>query len=212
MNRRSQEAQQNLSHWNDLLSEAKNLVSRASDLHGDVEQSKRNIDDAWDETSSEVVETGRNVATIIEEQASDRQADAKFDLDDASDPPPPAPPEDPVHGDVDLSDQVEFEISDPVRVSELRSDLDAVEEQPPEERERPEPYTEREWFRRHSDQFPIGEDIFTVEALEHDYETADEAPDERAVESDEEPAERSEESDTRDRHRGTDDEYRGGSR
>lgn len=154
------DAEENISRWESLLSDVKGLFSKADQLERDIERTSEEIDDAWDDTSGEVSRVDREVATSVDRQANDRQADAAFDRSDAADPPKAVPDVNSVHGDPDLPGDADYEIPEPVREEEIRAELDGIEESDPVERERATPFTELEWFELHSDQYPIGEELF----------------------------------------------------
>lgn len=196
MNRRSEDARRNLSQWESLLSDSKESLEETRRLSESVRKSMEEIERVWDETASDVEEARRKTAEVTSKQKSDRESDAKFEEGEAAEPPPAVETEPSVHGDPDRPDEVKFEIPDPVTEQEVNSHIDSVKEKPPKSPERPEPFTEQSWFKLHSDQFPIGEEIFTEEALEPELEAADDGPDKKEKQPLQEDREKEGEGDT----------------
>lgn len=182
-NSRISDAKENASRWENLLSEAKNLLLNIRELKQDVEQTSNEIERTWDGTSREIDDIQTEVSEIINRQAADREADTSFDQSDASTPPRAVPDTASIHGNPDLRTETDYEVPNPVRMSEVRAEIEDIKELPAEERERPTPFTEQEWFELHSDQFPIGEDVFATGLTERVVENPDREPDERARES-----------------------------
>lgn len=168
MNRRTRDAKDNLSNWESLLSKARRLLSDTRSLQEEVRGSTDRIERAWDDTASDVERIQRDVSHRVDQQSADRDADAQFDDSDVAGAPPAVPDHDPIHGDPDLPDESDYEIPDPVSVDEVRAETDEAENRDTIEREHPVPFTEREWFELHSDQFPIGEDAFPVDVRDTD--------------------------------------------
>jgi hypothetical protein len=171
--RRAGDAERNVSRWESLLSDARSLFSRSKQLIEDVSETRDDIDRAWDDTSREIATTRNEVSDLLSEQADDRTADASFDERPAAEPPAAVDDVDPVHGAVDLPSDLDYRVPDPVDVERIREELGDIEDLPARERERPAPYTEREWFKLHSDQFPISEDVFAVDPAERLAETTE---------------------------------------
>lgn len=181
---RLDDARRAVSQWESLLGRANELVDDTESLGRQVRDATESIDRAWDETSREIANVRSDVSETIEGQSSDRETDAAFDRSEAADPPRSVPDVESVHGDPDLPDVSDYEIPDPVREADVRDELRATESEPAVERERPTPFTEQEWFALHSEQYPIGEDVFAVEAGKRAVEDVDEEPDERVRERD----------------------------
>lgn len=178
------DARRTVSQWESLLGQATDLLDDTESLGRKVRDATESIDRTWDETSREIGDVQSDVSDTIERQASDRETDAAFDQSDAADPPRSVPEVEGVHGDPHLPDVPDYEIPDPVHEAEVRDELRAIESEPAVERERPTPFTEQEWFALHSEQYPIGEDVFEVEAGRRAVEDVDEEPEERVRERD----------------------------
>lgn len=172
---RLSDARQNVSKWEKLHSEISDILSSIDELSNDVQRSQDEITRTWEDTSSTIQTTQREVGNTIDQQETERRRDAKFDQSDAATPPEPVPETASSHGNPDLPDVREYEIPDPVRESDIRAELNEIETLPAGEPERPVPFTEREWFELHSNQFPIGEDLF-VEDVHDRLEETDREP------------------------------------
>lgn len=181
MNRpsRAQEARQNASKWESLLDRATSLLSDVSELGDSVERSKDEIRDTWEGTTRDVTTVRRGVETTVGYQTDDRESDATFEESEPATPPSTVPETPSVHGDPALPAETDYEISDPVRLAELREELDEIAELPPEERERPPSFTEEAWFELHSNEFPIGEELFIETGETEGETTTEERPTER---------------------------------
>lgn len=197
MTRRSEDAQENLSRWESLLSDADDSLGRTRHLAESIQSSMNDIELTWEETASDVETARTDVEKMTEHLRADRESVVTFEESEAANLPPPVESDKSVHGAPDRPDEATYELTDSVSEREVERHLESVEEKPPEGAEKPEPFTEQSWFELHSDQFPIGEEVFTEEALARDLESEDEEPDTGGDEQTEQPTREDESEDAR---------------
>jgi hypothetical protein len=145
------------------------------------------IERAWEEAAISVESAQADIEEMTAQQQSDTDSAATFEESQAAEPPRPAESDATVHGSPDRPGETTFELSDSISERDVERNLDSVKERPPERPEQPEPFTEQQWFKLHSDQFPIGEEVFTEEALGPELEPVDEEPDTGAGERTDQP-------------------------
>jgi len=161
--RRGGDAEQNRSNWDKLLNTAKSLLSDSKELKQEIEGSTDRVEEAWDQTATDVERTQSDVAQTIDRQASERQTEADFDSGAVAGPARAVSEGESVHGGSDFPSQSDYELSEPVSAEEVEATVNETEQQPAVEPETPTPYTEKEWFTLHADQFPISEEVFPVD-------------------------------------------------
>jgi len=177
--RRGSEAEQNRTNWEHLLNQAEDTLGEAKSLQREIQGSTDRIEDAWEGTADDVEQIQRKVSQRVDQQIAERQADANFDSGPAAGSPRAVIEPESAHVDPDLPAYTDYDLSDPVTVEEVEQTESDTAEQPAVEPETPVPYTEKEWFKLHSDRFPISESVFQIDSNEQSSETESDRGDRR---------------------------------
>lgn len=159
MNRRADEARENLKKWKGLLSDATDLCEAVERLEHRNESAIEDVESEWSDSVRDVQSAKTHVAAANETHQAIVTDTEAFDETDASELPTSTTDVESVHTDRSRLTPGGTNSETPTR-EDVREALNDHSEPSEVERDRPIPFTERPWFAAHSDRFPIGEEVF----------------------------------------------------